>query len=241
MAEPDYSVYYRRFHDDSEAHATAMARATAELIGPYLPADRATPIADIGCGYGFALRALRDLGYTDILGLEASDQQAARCRQAGFNVEVTKDSAVFLRAHPHGFGLVLLMDVLEHIPIAAQIEFLGAIHASLVEGGRLFITTPNANAILASRWRYNDHTHHCSFTEHSLYFVLKNAGFAQVAIESQKGIGRMPRRLWRRDMRERWRRWFVRWCWLQVFKAELPWEKIDDISFELNLRAVATK
>ncbi len=239
MSQPDYAVYYQRFHDDSEAHAEVMAKATSDMIGPYLPADRGARILDIGCGFGFALRALRGLGYANIEGVEMSPTQAERCHRAGFSVAVTDDTVRWLRERPAAFDFVVLLDVLEHVPVAEQIDVLAAIRGCLRPRGRLFLTTPNANSPLAARWRYNDHTHTSSFTEHSLFYVLKNAGFPEVNIEARHGIGRMPRRLWRADMRQAWRRWFVRWCWLQVHKAELPWEKLDGICFELNLRATA--
>jgi len=241
MRPIDYSIHYSRFHDDSDAHAETMAGGLRNLLASHLPGKRDSAILDVGCGYGFALRALRGLGYTALKGLEISPQQAERGRGTGFDVEIVVDTATWLHAHPSCYDCVLLLDVLEHVPMAAQIDLLHAILVALKPGGRIVLTTPNANSILASRWRYIDYTHHGSFTEHSLYFVLKNAGFESIMIDASKGIGRMPRRLWRRDMRLAWRKWFVRWCWLQVHKAEIPWEKIEHISFELNLLAVAEK
>jgi SAM-dependent methyltransferase len=240
MNQFDYSIYYRRFHDDSEIHAETMARMMGSLLRADLPTDRSAPIIDVGCGYGFALRAMRNFGYTNLLGLEMSPEQAQRSRNAGFEVVVPDDTIAWLKAHRSHFAFVSLLDVLEHVPIHLQIELARAIHESLQPGAKLFLTVPNANAILSARWRYNDYTHHSSFTEHSLYFVLKNAGFDKIQIDASKGLGRFPLRLWRRHVRHSLRRWIVRWCWLQVFKAEIPWEKLDEISFELNLRAVAS-
>jgi SAM-dependent methyltransferase len=206
-----------------------------------LPDDKTLSILDIGCGYGFALRALRMSGYTNIMGVEVSEEQAERSRRAGFHVEVCPDTIEWLHKRDNLYSVIILFDVLEHVPVPEQIDFLRAIHRSLRANGRLILTVPNANSVLASRWRYIDYTHHSSFTEHSLFFVLKNAGFDGIEIDNSKGIGRMPRRLWRADTRAAFRRWFVRWCWLQVFAAEIPWERIEDISFDLNLKAVASK
>lgn len=241
MTDFDYSVYYARFHDDTEAHAQDMADWTKRLIEPLVPSDRSGSVLDVGCGFGFALRALRDLGFHSIEGIEISTQQAERCRNAGFRVEVVSDTIAWLKERKGTFNCVLLLDVLEHVPVPVQIEFLRAVCECLRPGGRIVLTVPNANSILAPRYRYNDYTHHSSFTEHSLYFVLKNAGFSTVDIEASKGIGRFPRKVWTRGGRSAARRWIVRWCWLQVFKAELPWERLDEISFELNLKAVAIR
>ena len=62
----DYSIQYARFHDDSEAHARDMERHLATVLGSRLPEDRSAAILDIGCGFGFALRTLRALGYHDL-------------------------------------------------------------------------------------------------------------------------------------------------------------------------------
>lgn len=240
MTKPDYSLHYRRFHDDSEAHARNMAAGFIETLAPFLPTDPTAPIVDVGCGFGFALRAMRELGYSNILGVETSPQQAEQSRKAGFKVHLVEDSAKWLTEIHGKFAFALLLDVIEHITPADQISFLAKLRQSLRADGRLLLTTPNANSPLASRWRYIDHTHYTSFTEHSLYYILANAGFHSITIANGHGIGRMPRRLWRRDIRHAWRKWFIRWCWLQVFKAELPWEDHDRISFELNLRALAS-
>jgi predicted TPR repeat methyltransferase len=206
-----------------------------------MPEDRSRSIADIGCGCGFALRALRKLGFKNLLGIEVSPEQAARCHQAGFEVVLVENVIDWLQENRERFAVVLLLDVLEHIPVPEQIEFVRAINRTLQCGGKLVLTVPNASAILSMRWRYIDYTHYSSFTEHSLYFVLKNAGFENIEIDSSKGIGRFPRRLWKWSTWAGVRKWMVRWCWLQVLKSEIPWENINEISFELNLKAVATK
>jgi SAM-dependent methyltransferase len=235
MSGLDYGLQYARFHPDTEAHAERMAAWLRGELASHLPADRAAPVVDVGCGRGYALRALRALGYTELAGVEASPQQAEQARAAGFAVDVTDDTEAWLHARPARFGAALLLDVLEHVPRERQVALL----AALPPGGCLVLTVPNANAILASRWLYDDFTHHASFTEGSLAFALANAGFERVAIDAEKGLGSFPKRLWRRSHRVAARKYIVRWLWLQVYKAEMPEAPLDAISFELNLKAVA--
>lgn len=237
----DYSIHYKRFHGQSEIHAAQCADWIANEIGPYLDIPYHAPILDVGCGFGFVLGALDKLGYENTLGLEVSSQQAEAAIRAGHKVVVTDNSIEWMRSNPEKFDLIVLFDVLEHIPVPVQIDFLKGLHTALRPGGKVLIKVPNANAILNSRWRYIDYTHCSSFTEHSLYFVLRNAGFENIWMDSKKGVGRFPRRLWRRSAWPAVRKWIVRWCWLQVFKAEITHGEIDNISFELNLMGVATK
>jgi SAM-dependent methyltransferase len=239
MSDFDYSIYYERFHPDSDEHDELMTQWLMGVLNPLIPRDKSGAIVDIGCGHGFALRALQKLGFENPLGVEVSKEQALKARSKGLNVELIEDTIEWLNARTGCFSMVLLLDVLEHVEPSKQISMLRAIYRSLTRDGRIIIQVPNATAMLSARWRYNDFTHHISFTEHSLYFVLRNAGFEDIKIGAEKGLGRFPKRLWRRDGRRAFRRYVVRWCWLQVFKAELPWEHIEDISFELNLNAVA--
>lgn len=236
----DYSIYYKRFHEDSESHAMEMADWLHGYLGDVLPENRSIPILDVGCGFGFALRAMRAAGFTNVQGLEVSPDQAEIARRAGFEVSLVADTGAFLRQCKDRFGVILLLDVLEHVPVAFQIDLLRAIREVLEVGGRLILTVPNANSPLAARWRYNDYTHCSSFTEHSLFFVLRNAGFGVIKMDNSKGIGAFPRRWWQREQRNALRKWLVRFSWLQVFKAELhASENVDELCFELNLKALA--
>ena len=239
MSDFDYTLHYSAFHDVSEMHADQMASYISKLIVKYLPSDLNAKIVDVGCGFGFALLALKQLGYHDIQGVEISSQQAAQCRSMGFNVEVTENTIEWISTKKNTFDCVLIMDVIEHVPVDQQIQMMASIRASLKEGGRVILTTPNANAILANRWRYIDFTHHSSFTEHSLNFVLKNAGFTKIMIDNSKGLNVFPKRIWKKEVRNALRKIIVRWLWLQVFKAELTFDEIQKISFDLNLLAVA--
>jgi SAM-dependent methyltransferase len=239
----DYSIYYGRFHSDTEAHAEEVAEYLIKELAPMLPDDRHGAVLDVGCGYGFALLALRKLHFENIEGVEVSLQQAERARSLGLKVEVVEDTRSWLEARTRRFSVVMLLDVLEHVPVSEQIILLRSIRNVLEPNGRLIIQVPNANSMLAARWRYNDFTHYSSFTEHSLYFVLKNAGFDDIKIDVEKRATRPSLRLWRKDARASFkvvlRRYLVRWFWLQVFKSELSWENLEEISFELNLKAVA--
>ena len=239
----DYSVHYARFHEEGAVYAERKAATVRAEIGPYLPSEveRSGEAIDIGCGYGFGLLALKGLGFARALGLEISEPQARRARALGLDVVVAEDAGIWLSANRERFSVALLLDVLEHVPVGRQIEFLRSIHQALAPGARLIVQVPNANSILASRWRYIDHTHTSSFTEHSLYYVLRNAGFSDVEISAEKGLGRPSLRLWRGDARTGWKRWVIRWLWLQVYRAEIPWERTEDISLGLNLKAVAIK
>jgi len=239
--EYDYSLHYRTWHDDSAACAAQRVDTFRQVYGRWLPAAAGAAL-DIGCGMGFALAGLQSLGYSDVYGIDLDAQQVATCQRRALPVERVEDAAAFLRQHPERYDLILMLDVLEHVPVASQLALLRCVHAALRPGGRLIVTVPNATSPLAARWRYIDWTHHCSFTEHSLRFVLRNAGFAAVTIPGEGPLRRPSLRLWRSAARQALRRWLIRFLWRQVIQAELgEMENVAAIPFDLNLLAVADK
>jgi O-methyltransferase involved in polyketide biosynthesis len=82
----------------------------------------------------------------------------------------------FASSRRDAYGLVTLLDVLEHVERGRQIEFLSRVGSMLAPGGRLICQVPNADSVVASRYRYIDWTHHISFTVESLEFLLHCAG-----------------------------------------------------------------
>ena len=203
----DYSRHYTPLHPDTPGHARQMEERMRRWLGPHLPADRATPVLDVGCGHGYALGALRTLGFTALEGVDADSGQVAQAQRHGRPARHVTDTVGWLTARSGQFGLVLLMDVLEHVPRVEQLPFLAAVATGLRPGGRLIATVPNAAASLAGYWRYNDYTHHCSFTPASLGFLLSHAGFGAIRTEgiellppswSPRGLAHRFFRLWRR-------------------------------------------
>jgi len=237
----DYSIYYRAWHDESDAHAASMGEFYRGLLQRYLPDPQGRALLDIGCGMGFALRAMRQYGFDRVLGVDVSPEQIAACKRLGEPGELVDDTRVFLSACRLKFDVVLLLDVLEHVPKVEQIELLAAVYDVLSPGGRILLTVPNATSPLAARWFHNDYTHHSSFTEHSLRFVLANAGFSQIEIPGQGPLRHPPVRFWRRSFWRGFSRWLVHFCWRQVLIAELGLPSVDFICTELNLFCVAYK
>jgi SAM-dependent methyltransferase len=179
--EIDYTRHYRKWHDDSETHCDAMCRHFQSLLDPYLPESKDSRILDVGCGTGFALQALREIGYHNLEGIDSDKGQAAAARRRGLAVNVG-DALKYLQTRSGRFDLILCLDVIEHVPVENQLTFVAALLEGLADGASLICTVPNANSSLASRWRYIDWTHTSSFTEHSLDFLLFNAGFRNIRI-----------------------------------------------------------
>jgi SAM-dependent methyltransferase len=191
----DYTIYYSRYNQETEENQRQVTDDYRQWLLPLLPKDTETRVVDVGCGTGYALQALRVFGFTKLCGVEADEGQANSCRAKGLDVELTADTAAWLRSRPAVFDLALSFDVIEHVPVAAQLDFVAAIAAALRPGGRFICRVPNANSSIAARYRYNDWTHHASFTEYSLDFLLQNAGFRDIKV-LPVGDHRRPPKYW---------------------------------------------
>jgi SAM-dependent methyltransferase len=238
-----YSRFYAKFHPDNPEHRRGLTLLHQRMLVPHLPADRSAPILDVGCGRGFALQDLAALGYTDLQGIETDPGQAAAARELGVNATLVEKSEAHLAAHPGRFAVILLIDVLEHVPREAQPEFLQAIARSLRPGGRLVCSVPNASSSVASHWLYNDYTHVLAFTEHSLGSLLEQTGFDGIRFSGPEFFPRPRFTFWLPTPRAIawWLRCLTRVRQRAALVGELGWARGRSTLLTPNLLAVADK
>lgn len=238
----DYTRYYLKWHDESDTHRAKMISYYRNLLESLLPGDKSNHVMDVGCGMGFALLALREMGYTNLSGVESDAGQAASCQAKKLNVTLADDTIEFLKQQSGKFDLIICLDVIEHIPLTIQLGFVQALAGALRSGGKLICTVPNANSALASRWRYNDWTHAVSFTEHSLDFLLYNGGFTDIRVTGQEFI-RRPKNVYLPlgGVRHWWAFRFFRFFRRLEMMAELGPAQGRIVPLSLNLIATAIK
>src|SRR5215472_12832898 len=111
----DYSYHYRKWHSDTPEHVSSMVSFYERILSAYLPQDKAASILDVGCGMGFALLALKQLGFREIAGIDTDPGQVASCKAKGLAVTQCADSVEFLKSNPGRYGMILALDLLEHI------------------------------------------------------------------------------------------------------------------------------
>ncbi|QDT55850.1 Ubiquinone biosynthesis O-methyltransferase [Caulifigura coniformis] len=246
QAAADYSLHYRTWHNETPEHAQMMANGYKAILKGRIPEKAEGAAIDIGCGMGFMLLALQQLGYKDVVGIDVDPQQVAAARRAGLNAQVVEDSLAYLESRPGKFSLVTMFDVFEHIPVSCHIPMARAIYNALRPGGAFVLQVPNANSPVAARYRYIDHTHHCSFTEHSLSYVLRNASFSDIVIDGYSPALRPSLRIWRSDVRKHFtlslKRWVVFKLWRWLYEVEIgPVDDLSRISFSPNVLCRAVR
>src|SRR5215467_9640803 len=127
----DYQIYYRAWHNESPEHAKQMSWNFARLLGPIVKGREDGPVLDVGCGMGFALLGMKQLGFGDLRGLECDEGQVRSARAMGLNVDYVEDTIDALEQMPGQYRTVLLLDVLEHVPVDQQIRFLRALNGAM--------------------------------------------------------------------------------------------------------------
>lgn len=134
----------------------------------WLPESKATPALDIGCGSGQFLYYLRERGYIDASGLDLDGTQVEVGRSLGLDCRCARAMDVLGAPDGKAYGLVAMLDILEHFTREELFPLLEAVVARLEPGGRLIVSVPNADSPHASRAIYADITHEIAFTPTSL-------------------------------------------------------------------------
>jgi 2-polyprenyl-3-methyl-5-hydroxy-6-metoxy-1,4-benzoquinol methylase len=136
------------YSDDGTSRISPLAYL-ASCIGPvreylagsalWLPASLKGKVLDVGCGNGGLLVRLRDLGW-HVCGVEP-DPAARNVASKNLGTEIYAS----IDEVPSGaFDVVTMSHVIEHVPDPR--ETLRQCSRPLKTGGRLVITTPNANS-----------------------------------------------------------------------------------------------
>jgi SAM-dependent methyltransferase len=140
-------------------------------------------VLDIGCGDGFFLSRLRELGFIEIQGIDPSETFLSRCRDKGLSVE--KKDLFDLKREPR-FDLVLLIEVLEHLEEPRKA--IEVIRSILREDGKLLLTVPVCDSFLKryERFRYRltrerqvrsiDETHIHAFSREAILRLTRDSG-----------------------------------------------------------------
>lgn len=172
----DYFEHYKRVNDLSDEGRRSHWKPLDSKIGQFLPANKEATIVDVGCGAGILLEWLEAKGYRKAVGVDPDRGQVEFCRKLGMRAEQVVNTAEWLREQS-GIDLLIMKDILEHIPADQVTDILTSSVAALAEHGRIVIVVPNAAASFASYWQYLDATHIRTYTEIVMRVELEQAGF----------------------------------------------------------------
>ena len=158
---------YMDYASDRE-NILATVEKRFQWISQNMEKKEAGRLLDIGCAMGFSLEYGMDRGW-DVFGLEPSPYatRSASERLAGRIANTSFDACTYPK---NSFDLVLLWDVIEHLPDPPHL--LQQIFDLLRPGGTLSIITPDCRSLLAraaGRWWME----YAKPTEHIYFFSRK--------------------------------------------------------------------
>lgn len=176
-----YHSYFLKSNAPTKEAFKSVSESYAFFYKKFLPKNKKAKILDLGCGMGHFLNFLKDEGYTDFWGIDISKGQIDFVKEnITKNVEVADAFEFLKRERPYLFQVIVINDVIEHIPKKDLLDFLRLIFSSLENGGKIFVKTDNMSNPFGLRGRYMSITHEVCFTEHSLKMVLEVSGFKDV-------------------------------------------------------------
>lgn len=151
----------------------------------FLPTEKQAKIVELGCSEGVALEWLFTQGFKNIVGID-SDKVAISLARERLQGSLTEKSILCLDALTYLKGckeqsieIVIMFNIIEHIPKAVLLEMIPQIRRVLKDGGMFLVQTGNMenpfNIGLFSR----DFTHEIMFTKNSLRQLMIMSGFSK--------------------------------------------------------------
>jgi|SaaInl7_200m_RNA_FD_contig_71_298498_length_1446_multi_6_in_0_out_0_2 SAM-dependent methyltransferase len=165
----------------SETEARKYADVYSRRLDGWLPQQKDAKILDLGCGSGRMLFFLSKAGYSYVSGVDFSEEQVLLARQVTDNV-AQGDFFEFIRGKIEEYDLILAQNIIEHLSKDGAFELLDSCLRALRPGGRLILSTPNAESPMFSSRRYGDFTHEICFTPPMLGQILEIVGFEGIAL-----------------------------------------------------------
>jgi len=163
--------------DLTEEDYQRWAKAAKVRLRGWLPSNRNIPVLDMGCGPGYFLYMLEQLGYTDLTGVDLSPEQVALARKWCPRATIIHgDVREVLAENPSRFGLISGFDFIEHFSKNELVPLLRLVAEALRPGGRVILQTPNAESPWVGTVAYGDFTHEWFFTPGSLMDMLRQVG-----------------------------------------------------------------
>jgi SAM-dependent methyltransferase len=150
----------------------------ASLVPEFVPGGR---LIELGCANGAFLQSLRDLGWSQVYGVELSEAAARKGRAAGLDIECAPIETA-LAAYPDGhFDVVVSSMVLEHL--YDPFSVIRLIASKLKPGGQFLFSTivhDSLDAQIYGRyWAGFDLPRHMVYFSHADLLAALNADYEE--------------------------------------------------------------
>ena len=186
-------VLYANYHTTQSGRASLTSaeslflREKRQFESEILPllhtVSKSARIFDMGCGSGSLLKGLKEAGYTNLIGMDLSEEQVNMAHEFGVSEVVLGDAMQFFRGSEEQFDIITGMDIIEHFTKDELVELLQLIQSKLKKGGMAIFRTPNMDAPIANAFAIGDFTHENYLNASSAEQVMLSCGFVDVNVK----------------------------------------------------------
>ena len=186
-------VLYANYHTTQSGRASLTSaealflREKRQFESEILPllqsVSKSARIFDMGCGSGSLLKGLKEAGYTNVIGMDLSEEQVTMAHNFGVSEVVLGDAMQFFRSSEEQFDIITGMDIIEHFTKDELVELLQLIQSKLKKGGMAIFRTPNMDAPIATAFAIGDFTHENYLNASSAEQVMLSCGFIDVNVK----------------------------------------------------------
>ncbi len=150
---------------------------------PHLEKYKKPKILEIGCGLGHFLFFLERYGYKNIEAIDLDNENVSFCRKRGFKFVKKANMYSFVTGYGKGkYDLIVINDVLEHVPKEKVVSFLRDCRNILKKDGEILIKTVNCNNIYGISSFFSDFTHEVGYTEEKIKQLAFISGFGDCRV-----------------------------------------------------------
>lgn len=144
-----------------------------------LPKDLSAEILVISSGPGYFQQYLKNLGYTNVLGIDSDPEKVAIAKDRGYNSECASSFDYLPRTSTYDF--IFGEQEVNHLTREEFLELLGKCYESLRPQGKLLLVAANcANPLIATEHPGNNWDHYMFTAEGNLTQAFEHIGFTSV-------------------------------------------------------------
>ena len=173
---------FTTFCEGPEDHAKGFALFPAfygRNYAKWLPKDKTAPILVISSGPGYFQEFLKELGHTDVTGIDTNQAFVDEANERGLN-SICASSFDWLPKEGR-FAFIFGEQEINHLTRDELMVLLEKCKASLRTGGRLMLNAANAaNPLIATEHPGNNWDHYLVTAEGNLRQAFTRAGFAEI-------------------------------------------------------------
>jgi 2-polyprenyl-3-methyl-5-hydroxy-6-metoxy-1,4-benzoquinol methylase len=174
------------------------------IVERLIPQGSGDKALDVGCGTGHFCKVLTDRGW-ETTAIDSDSASIVPARAHARETHVGDAAAVLSKLPGNQYGLVLALEIVEHMPQADAEELLDWIHRVLKPKGRLILSTPNRLSMQGlggyhwkekirrqERWTAWDPTHVRIYSSSEILRLVKSKRFVVDGITGYHYEGTLP-------------------------------------------------